>query len=155
MKKNVGLIVKNRKAYFDYFVEEEFVSGIQLLGSEVKSIRNGDIQINDSFVEVRGGECFLVNSHIKCSASGGFFSHDVTRPRKLLLRKTEIKRLHKQVTHRGFTCVPLEVVWINHKIKLKIGVAKGKKHYDKRHAIRDRDLLKSIESEVLSKLNCK
>ncbi|NCZ70964.1 MAG: SsrA-binding protein SmpB [Actinobacteria bacterium] len=144
MKKSVGLIVKNRKAHFDYFIEEEFVAGIQLLGSEVKSIRNGDIQINDSFVEVRGGECFLVNCHIKCSSSGGFFSHEINRSRKLLLRKTEIKKLIKQVTHRGFTCVPLEVIWVNHKVKIKIGVVRGKKNYDKRQSIKERDLDRDI-----------
>ena len=144
MKKSVGLIVKNRKAYFDYFIEEESVAGIQLLGSEVKSIRNGDIQINDTFVEVREGECFLINSHIKCSGSGGFFSHEVTRPRKLLLRKTEIKKLHKQVTQKGFTCVPLEVIWVNHKVKVKIGVVRGKKNYDKRQSIKERDLDRDI-----------
>jgi SsrA-binding protein len=144
MKKSVGLIVKNRKAYFDYFIEEESVAGIQLLGSEVKSIRNGDIQINDTFVEVREGECFLINSHIKCSGSGGFFSHEVTRPRKLLLRKTEIKKLHKQVTQKGFTCVPLEVIWVNHKVKVKIGVVRGKRNYDKRQTIKERDLDRDI-----------
>ena len=144
MKKSVGLIVKNRKAYFDYFIEEESVAGIQLLGSEVKSIRNGDIQINDTFVEVREGECFLINSHIKCSGSGGFFSHEVTRHRKLLLRKTEIKKLHKQVTQKGFTCVPLEVIWVNHKVKIKIGVVRGKKNYDKRQSIKERDLDRDI-----------
>jgi len=142
VKRGSGLIVKNRKAYFDYFVEEEYVAGIQLLGSEVKSIRNGDIQINDSFVEVREGECFLVNCHVKCSASGGFFSHEINRSRKLLLRKTEIKKLHRQVIHRGFTCVPLEVIWINHKIKLKIGVVRGKKNYDKRKSEKEKQLLK-------------
>jgi SsrA-binding protein len=142
MKKNVGLIVKNRKAYFDYFIEEEFVAGIQLLGSEVKSIRNGDIQINDTFVEVREGECFLINSHIKCSGSGGFFSHEVSRHRKLLLRKTEIKKLHKQVTQKGFTCVPLEVIWVNHKVKVKIGVVRGKRNYDKRKSEKEKQLLK-------------
>ena len=145
MKKSVGLIVKNRKAHFDYFIEEEFLAGIQLLGSEVKSIRGGDIQINDSFIEVREGECFLINSHIKCPGSGGFFSHEVTRHRKLLLRKTEIKKLHKQVTQKGFTCVPLEVIWVNHKVKVKLGVVRGKKYYDKRQSIRDRDFHRSIE----------
>lgn len=143
MKKNGGLIVKNRKAYFDYFVEEEFLAGIQLLGSEVKSIRSGDIQINDSFVEVRGGECFLINSHIKCSGSGGFFSHEVTRPRKLLLRRSEIRKLHKQVTQKGFTCVPLEVSWVRNLIKLKIGVAKGKKLWDKRQKLKEREVNKN------------
>ena len=144
MRKDVGLIVKNRKAHFDYFIEEEFVAGIQLLGSEVKSIRNGDIQINDTFVEVREGECFLINSHIKCSCSVGFFSHEVSRPRKLLLRKTEIKRLHKQVTQKGFTCVPLEVIWVNHKVKVKIGVVRGKRDYDKRKSEKEKQLLKEI-----------
>lgn len=153
MKKSVGLIVKNRKAHFDYFIEEEFLAGIQLLGSEVKSIRGGDIQINDSFIEVREGECFLINSHIKCPGSGGFFSHEVTRHRKLLLRKTEIRKLHKQVTQKGFTCVPLEVIWVNHKVKVKLGVVRGKKYYDKRQSIRDRDFHRSIELEVSSKLN--
>jgi SsrA-binding protein len=142
MKKGSGLVVKNRKAYFDYFVEGEFLAGIQLLGSEVKSIRNGDIQMNDSFVEVRDGECFLINSHIKCSGSGGFFSHEVTRHRKLLLRKTEIKKLHKQVTQKGFTCVPLEVIWVNHKVKVKIGVVRGKRNYDKRKSEKEKQLLK-------------
>lgn len=153
MKKSVGLIVKNRKAHFDYFIEEEFLAGIQLLGSEVKSIRGGDIQINDSFIEVREGECFLINSHIKCPGSGGFFSHEVTRHRKLLLRKTEIRKLHKQVTQKGFTCVPLEVIWVNHKVKVRLGVVRGKKYYDKRQSIRDRDFHRSIELEVSSKLN--
>lgn len=143
-----GLIVKNKKAYFDYHIEEEYTAGIQLFGSEVKSIRNSDIQIRDSFIEVRNGECFLVNSHIKSSCSGGFFSHEVSRVRKLLLRKSEIKKIHKQVSQKGFTCVPLIFFWSCNLIKLRIGITRGKKNYDKRNSIKDRDLSRMIEYVV-------
>lgn len=137
-----GLVLKNKKAYFDFHIEEEYISGIQLLGSEVKSIRNLDVQIRDSFVEIRNGECFLVNSHIKSSLSGGFFSHDVSRVRKLLLKRKEIKKVHKMVSQRGFTCVPLEIFWKGHILKVKIGVARGKKMYDKRESIKEKELLR-------------
>ena len=141
------LIVKNKKAYFDYHVVEEFVTGIQLLGPEVKSIRNSDIQIRDSFVEIRSGECYLLNSHVKSSCSGEFFSHKSDRVRKLLLRKSEIKRIHKQISQKGFTCVPLEFFWSGNLIKVKIGIVRGKKNYDKRNSIREREFTRMSQSE--------
>jgi SsrA-binding protein len=143
-----GLIAKNKKAYFDYHIEEEYTAGIQLFGSEVKSIRNSDIQIRDSFVEVRDGECFLVNSHIKSSSSGGFFSHEVSRVRKLFLRKSEIKKIHKQVSQKGFTCVPLDVHWSRNIIKINLGVVRGKKNWDKRESIKERELNRSLVTSI-------
>jgi SsrA-binding protein len=143
-----GLIAKNKKAYFDYHIEEEYTAGIQLFGSEVKSIRNSDIQIRDSFVEVRDGECFLVNSHIKSSCSGGFFSHEVSRVRKLFLRKSEIKKIHKQVSQKGFTCVPLDVHWFRNIIKINLGVVRGKKNWDKRESIKERELNRSLVTSI-------
>lgn len=141
-----GLIIKNKKAYFDYHIEEEYTAGIQLFGSEVKSIRNSDIQIRDSFIEVRNGECFLVNTHIKSSCSGGFFSHEVSRVRKLLLKKREIIKIHKLTSLKGLTCVLLELYWHNHLIKCRIGVARGKKNYDKRQSEKDMEIDRYMKS---------
>ena len=129
-------------------IDDIYVSGIQLLGSEVKSVRMSDIQINDSFVEVRDRECFLINSHIKSSSSGDFFSHDLSRQRKLLLRKSEIKKIQKSVSQKGYTCVPLEVFWSGNLIKLKIGIAKGKRNYDKRISIKEREVSRMVREEI-------
>ncbi|MDR0572390.1 MAG: SsrA-binding protein SmpB [Rickettsiales bacterium] len=139
MKDNYKIIAQNRRAGFDYFLEDEFEAGMVLLGSEIKSLRDGKANIKGAFVEITDdNECFLVNSSIQPYKLATFFNHEEKRKRKLLLNKREIKKIKGKITLEGYTCVPL-VIYINHKnfAKIKIAVAKGKKLYDKREKIKE------------------
>ncbi len=132
--------IVNRKARFNYFIEEEIECGISLVGTEVKSIREGTANINDSFARVKNGEIFLINMFISKYKDGNIFNHEETRERKLLLHKNEIKKISKQVELNGYTLVPLKIYFVRGKIKVLLGVCKGKKLYDKRETIKKRDL---------------
>jgi len=135
------LVIKNKKAYFEYFIEKEYEAGMQLTGSEVKSIRAKKLSIQESFCHIENGEVFVKNMNISEHAfAGPFGQHHPTRPRKLLLNRKEINRIKESLKQKGFTLIPLSVV-INKKglIKLNIGLAKGKKLYDKRESIKKRD----------------
>ncbi len=133
-------IATNRKARHDYFIEETFQAGIALTGTEIKSIRQGRVNLQDGFVLVRNGEAFLMNVHIGAYEQGNRFNHDETRPRKLLLHRREIDALHAAATQRGWTIVPLRL-YINDRglAKVEIGLARGKRQYDKRETIAKRD----------------
>ncbi|MBO5414417.1 MAG: SsrA-binding protein SmpB [Bacilli bacterium] len=132
--------VKNKKAYFDYFIEEELEAGIALKGTEIKSIRKGSVDLKDSFVTIKNNEAFITNMYIAKYEEGNIFNHDERRSRKLLLHKKEIKKLKENIFVEGKTIVPLKL-YIKHGIvKVLIGVAKGKKLYDKRESIKKRDL---------------
>ena len=133
-------IATNRKARHDYFIEETFQAGIALTGTEIKSIRQGRVTLQDGFVLVRNGEAFLMNVHIGAYEQGNRFNHDETRPRKLLLHRREIDALHAAATQRGWTIVPLRL-YINDRglAKVEIGLARGKRQYDKRETIAKRD----------------
>lgn len=134
-------LVNNRKAYFEFHVLEEFDSGIVLLGSEVKSIRLGNVTLSDSFIFLKNGEVWIKNLRVSRYKQSYYTDqHDEMREKKLLLTKTQISKISKMLQDKGITCVPLQIFIKNNKIKLKIGVAKGKKLWDKRESIKERDL---------------
>lgn len=133
------VIAQNRKAYHDYFIEEKYEAGIKLVGSEIKSIRQGKIGFNDSFVTFKHGEAFIHNMHIAKYAFSNRFNHDETRTRTLLLHKKEILKLSSKIKEQGYTVIPLKIYLKQGLAKLEIGLAKGKKAYDKRAALREKD----------------
>ena len=130
----------NREARFNYLVLEEIEAGIVLTGTEIKSIRDGKAQIKDSYANIRNNECYLLNMHINEYKEGNLFNHDPKRTRKLLLHKSEIKKLIDKVKIEGLTLVPLKVYFKKNKVKVLIGVCNGKKTFDKRESIKERDL---------------
>lgn len=143
------LIAKNKKAFFNYEILETHEAGIVLVGSEVKSIREGRISLKESYAEIKEGEVFLVNCHISHYEASNRFNHDPLRERKLLLNRREIKRLTGKVQERGLTLVPTKVQ-INDKgkIKVELGLAKGKRAYQKRETIRERDRDREMQAEI-------
>ena len=132
--------VVNRKAYYDYQVIDSYVSGIMLQSSEVKSVSNGDFNFNDSFIIFKDGELWIKNWFISKYKSATYNNHDEVRDRKLLLNKKEINKISDSISEKGITIIPLEIFSNNGKFKLKIGVCRGKKSYDKRESIKKRDL---------------
>jgi SsrA-binding protein len=133
------VISQNKKARHDYFIEETYEAGIQLLGSEIKSIRTGKVTVNDSFVTFRGGEAFVHNLHIAKYDFSSIFNHEETRPRKLLLHKKEILKLFGKTREQGYTIVPLKIYLKEGLCKVEIGLAKGKRDYDKRESLKEKD----------------
>ncbi len=132
--------IKNKKASFDYYIEETIECGIELKGTEIKSLRRGSGDLKDTFCLIRNGELFLINMYIAKYEEGNQFNHDERRKRKLLLHKNEIKKLKERVEREGFSLVPLKAYLVNNKVKVLVGVGKGKKLYDKRETIKERDL---------------
>jgi len=145
----VRLIAKNKKAFFNYEILETYETGISLVGSEVKSIREGRISLKESYAEIKEGEVFLVNCHVSPYEASNRFNHEPLRERKLLLHRREIKRLTGKIKERGLTLVPTKVQ-INDKgkVKVEIALAKGKRVYQKREAIRERDRDKEMQAEI-------
>lgn len=143
------LIAKNKKATFNYDLLETYEAGIALVGSEVKSIREGRISLKESYAEIKGGEVFLVNCHISPYEASNRFNHDPLRERKLLLHRREIKRLAGKTQERGLTLVPTRVLISEKgKVKVVIALAKGKRAYQKREAIRERDRDREMQAEL-------
>lgn len=132
----------NRKAKYDYEIEDTYEAGIALTGTEIKSIRNGRVNLKDSYIIIKNNEAFLLNTHISKYKEANSFNHDETRTRKLLLHKKEIIKLKQNIEKEGYTIIPLKMYFKKQNIKLLIGVAKGKKMYDKRETIKKRDLEK-------------
>ena len=137
--------IVNRQARFNYFIEDEIECGISLTGTEVKSIREGSANINDSYARVKNNEIFLINMFISKYKDGNIFNHEETRERKLLLHKSEIKKISKSVELGGYTLIPLKVYFVRGKVKILLGVCKDKKLYDKRESIKKRDLERRSE----------
>ncbi len=133
------IICNNKKAYHDFFIEEKYEAGMVLTGTEVKSLRLGKANLNDSFALVKGGEAFLNNLHISPYAFGNRENHDPDRMRKLLLHKKEIVKLFAKVREQGYSLVPLRLYFKNGKVKVEMGLAKGKKLYDKREDLKKKD----------------
>jgi len=144
-------LVQNRKASHDYYIEETYEAGIVLTGTEIKSIRQGKANINDAFATIRNGEVFIHNMHISPFEQGNRFNPDPTRARKLLLHKAEIHKLLGLVKQEGYTLVPLKIYTRNGFAKLLIGLAKGKKQYDKREAAAKRDAQRDIQRALREK----
>ena len=130
----------NRKAKFDYFIEDEIEAGLVLTGTEIKSLRLGKANIKDSYAIIKNNEIYLLNTHISEYTEGNRFNHDETRTRKLLLHKKEILKLSSKVDLEGYTLIPLKIYFNKGKAKVLIGICKGKKNYDKRESIKERDL---------------
>ena len=143
----IKIVANNKKAYHDYFIEDKYEAGIVLVGTEVKSIRMGKCSIKESFVREENGEMILYGLHISPYEKGNIFNRDPVRPRKLLLHKSEIRRMIGQVAQKGYTLVPLSVYFKDSKIKVEIGLAKGKKLYDKRQTIAKKDMRREAERE--------
>ena len=132
--------IKNKKAHFDYEITKELDAGIVLVGTEIKSVRKGSVDLKDSFVTIKNNEAFVLNIYIAKYDEGNIFNHDERRTRKLLLHKTEIKRLKEAKEQEGISIIPLKMYLKKDKAKLLIGIGKGKKLYDKRESIKKRDL---------------
>ena len=146
------IIAENRKARFDYFIEDTYECGIVLEGTEVKSVKNGNISFPDAFAEITNGEVWVKNFHISEYSFSSIFNHDSDRPKKLLLHAEEIKRLTRRVDEKGCTLIPLDFYLKDGRVKVTLGVCKGKKMYDKRAAIKDRDVQRDIQREFAGKL---
>ena len=138
------LICNNKKAFHEYFIEEKFEAGMVLHGTEVKSLRNGKANLNDAFAQVKNGEAFLNNLHISPYDFGNRENHDPDRMRKLLLHKTEITRLFGKIREQGYTLVPLRLYFKDGKVKAELGLAKGKKLYDKREDMKKKDMKRDV-----------
>lgn len=140
------LEIKNKKAYFDYFVEKEFEAGIVLTGTEIKSIRNGSAALKDTYARIKNDEVFVINMYIAKYDEGNRFNHDERRSRKLLLHKKEIRKLAEEVKLNGYSLIPLKLYFKDHRAKILLGLCKGKKLYDKRETIKKRDLERQTRS---------
>lgn len=144
-KESVKTVASNRKAYHDYFIEEKYEAGIELSGTEVKSIRQGQVNLKDSYAIVKDGEMMVHGMHISPYEQGNIFNKDPLRPRKLLLHKREILKLHARVKQDGYALVPLSIYFKGPRVKLELGVAKGKKLYDKRESAAKRDAQREMD----------
>ncbi len=141
--------ILNRKARFNYFIEEEIECGIELLGNEVKSIREGSCNIKDSYARIKNNEVFVINMFIKKYSHASIINDSETRPRRLLLHKKEILKIREKVEKEGYTLIPLKIYFNQaNKAKLLLGICKGKKSYDKRETIKERDIKRKIEKDL-------
>ena len=146
-KEAMKLVANNKKAYHDYFFEEKYECGIVLHGTEVKSLRLGKCSIKESFIRIENGEVFAYGMHISPYEKGNIFNKDPMRVKKLLMHKQEIRKLIGKLTEQGYTLVPLQVYFKDGRAKVEIGLAKGKKLYDKREAIAKKDMRREHERE--------
>lgn len=143
----IKLIANNKKAYHDYFIEDKYETGIVLAGTEVKSLRMGKCSIKESFIRIINEEVFIMGMHISPYEKGNIFNKDPLRVKKLLLHKSEIRKIAGKITEKGYTLVPLQVYFSKGKVKVEIGVAKGKKLYDKRADIAKKDMQREAERD--------
>lgn len=150
MSKETGrkLIAQNRKARHDYHLEDKFEAGLVLMGTEVKSLRAGRASLVDGFAEVENGEMYLLNVHIPAYTQGTWTNHETRRRRKLLLHRAEIEKIDSRVTGRGLTIVPLALYFLDGRAKVEIALARGKKSYDKRHALAERQSNREAQREM-------
>lgn len=146
-KENVKLIANNKKAFHDYFIEEKYEAGISLAGTEVKSLRQGKCSIKESFIRIEKGEVFIYGMHISPYEKGNIFNKDPLRVKKLLLHKYEINKMAGKIAEKGYTLVPLQVYFRGSLVKVELGLAKGKKLYDKRQDIAKKDQKREAEKE--------
>ena len=146
-KEGFKLAANNRKAYHDYFIEEKYEAGLELHGTEVKSLRMGKCSVKEAFVRIEQGEVFVYGMHISPYEKGNIFNKDPLRVRKLLLHRQEIRRLEGRIAEKGYTLVPLQVYFRDGLAKIEIGLAKGKKLYDKRQDIAKKDQRREAEKE--------
>ncbi|MEM5779910.1 MAG: SsrA-binding protein SmpB [Lawsonibacter sp.] len=152
MAEAVKQIAKNSKAYHDYFVEEKFEAGIELAGTEVKSIRMGNLNLKDSFCTIKDGQLSVLGMHISPYEKGNIFNKDPRRPRRLLMHKREIMRLFGRIKQDGYSLIPLSVYFKGPRVKLELGLAKGKKLYDKRESDARRDAKREMDRAMKSSM---
>ena len=138
--------IKNRKAYFDYYIEKEIEAGIVLTGTEIKSIRKGSANLKDSYAKIKNNEVYLINMFIAKYDEGNRYNHEETRTRKLLLNKKEINNIKIKIEQEGYTLIPLELYFKNNYAKIKLGICKGKHTYDKRKTIKERELKREAQN---------
>ena len=153
MSDGTKLIAQNKKSRFNYSIEDTYECGIELQGTEVKSFKNGNISFPDAFAEIIKNEVWVKNLHISEYSFSSIFNHNPDRPKKLLLHKEEIKRLDRKVQEKGFTLIPLDFYLKNGRVKVKLGVCKGKKQFDKRADIKERDVKRDMQREFRKKLD--
>ena len=142
------IVSNNKKAYHDYFILDTYEAGIELQGTEIKSIRKGSVNLKDSFIRIRNDEAFIDNMHIAPYEQGNRFNHEPLRQRKLLLHKKEIKKLQKELKENGLTIVPTKLYFNTSKLKVEIALARGKKLYDKRQDLKEKDSKRDIEKAL-------
>ena len=147
MGENIKLVANNKKAYFDYFIEDKYEAGIALHGTEVKSLRMGKCSVKESFIRIENGEVYIYNMHISPYEKGNIFNKDPLRVRKLLLHKFQINKIAGQLAQKGYTLVPLEIYFKGSLVKMEIGLARGKKLFDKREDIAKKDQRRETEKE--------
>lgn len=150
-KETQKLIANNKKAYHDYFIDETYEAGIALHGTEVKSMRMGKCSIKESFIRIENGEVFVYGMHVSPYEKGNIFNKDPLRVKKLLMHKYEINKLTGKIKEKGYTLVPLQVYFKEGRVKVEIGLARGKKLYDKRQDIAKKDLRREAEKELKAK----
>lgn len=143
--------IKNKKAYFDYFIESEIEAGLVLVGTEIKSIRNGSCNLKDSYAIIKNNEAFILGMYIAKYEEGNRFNHEETRTRKLLLNKKEILKIKSSIEKEGYSLIPLKLYFKKNKIKLLLGIAKGKKLYDKRETMKEKDQLLEAKRSLIEK----
>ncbi len=141
------LVANNKKAYFDYFIEDKFEAGMVLHGTEVKSLRTGKCSIKEAFIRIENGEVFIYGMHISPYEKGNIFNKDPLRVRKLLLHKVQINKMVTKIAEQGYTIAPLQVYFNEGRAKIEIGIAKGKKNYDKRQEIAKKDQRRDAAKE--------
>ena len=148
MSENIKTISQNKKAYHDYFIEEKYECGIELAGTEVKSLRLGQVNIKDSYASIEKGEVWLKGMHISPYEKGNIFNRDPLRERKLLMHKFEIRKLIGKIKEKGYSLVPTQVYLKGQRIKIELGLARGKKNYDQRQAIAANSAKREIERKI-------
>ena len=151
-KEEMKLVANNKKAYHDYFIEEKYEAGIVLHGTEVKSMRMGKCSIKEAFIRIENGEVYAYGMHISPYEKGNIFNKDPLRPKKLLLHKQQIRKLIGSSAEKGYTMVPLQVYFKDGRAKIEIGLARGKKLYDKRQDIAKKDQMREAEKELKVRL---
>ena len=151
MAESVKVVAKNSKAYHDYFIEEKYEAGIELAGTEVKSIRMGNVNLKDSFCLIKDGEMSVIGMHISPYEKGNIFNKDPRRPRRLMMHKREILRLFARIKQDGYSLITLSIYFKGPRVKLELGLAKGKKLYDKRESAARRDAKREIDRTMKSR----
>lgn len=152
MNENSRTVAQNKKAYHDYFVLEEYEAGIELFGTEVKSIRQGRVNLKDAWCSIDNGEIFVNGMHISPCEQGNIFNRDPLRKKKVLMHKKEIHKLYGTIKQQGLTLIPLSVYFNKGKAKIKVGLCKGKKIYDKRDAAAKKEANRSIDREIKERM---
>lgn len=145
---SIKLVSENKKAWHDYEIIEKIEAGIVLMGSEVKSIRAGSVNLKDSYISFRGDEAFLQNAHISVYKSSSYNNHEPERLRKLLLNRQELNKLMSKIHERGYSCIPLKMYFKSGKIKVEIALGKGKKSHDKRESVKKRDVNRELQKTM-------